>query len=215
MVWERPKTLVSGDVVVRALRRKDEEAWLDLRERNRAWLRPWEATEPPGRMPRSMGFTALVRRDRRQWRRGRSFNMVIVVHGRLVGRVCVTGIEWGSARTGSLGYWVDEGHAGRGIVPVAAALLTQQAFDLGLHRVEIATRPENAASLKVADKLGFRDEGVKRRYLYVDGGWRDHRTFALTVEEKRVGEVWEALKARRSRANSPDTPQPSGGEPEA
>jgi ribosomal-protein-alanine N-acetyltransferase len=141
-----------------------------------------------------MGFGALVRRDRRLWRHGRSLNMVIVVHGELLGRVCITGIEWGSARTGSLGYWIDEKHAGRGIVPLAAALLTQKGFDVGLHRVEIASRPENQASLRVANKLGFRDEGIRKRYLYVDGGWRDHRVFALTADEKRIGECWEALK---------------------
>ncbi|MBN2176395.1 MAG: GNAT family N-acetyltransferase [Demequinaceae bacterium] len=194
MTRSRPRALACGDVVVRPLRRKDEAAWLDLRERNRAWLRPWEATDPPGRMARGMGFGAMVRRDRLLWRRGRSFNMVIVVHGQLVGRVCITGIEWGSARTGSLGYWIDEKHAGRGIVPFAAALLTQQGFDLGLHRIEIATRPENQASLTVVNKLGFRDEGLRKRYLYVDGGWRDHRVFALTVDEKRTGEYWEMLK---------------------
>lgn len=199
MKRSRPRTLASGDVVVRALTNDDEEAWLGLRERNRAWLRPWEATEPPGRMSESVGFRTLVRRDRRLWEDGRSFNMVVSVLGELVGRVCITGIEWGSARTGSLGYWIDEKYAGRGIVPIAAALLTQQGFDLGLHRIEIATRPENNASLRVVDKLGFRDEGMRRRYLYVDGAWRDHRVFALTVDEKRVGEVWEALKTGRLR----------------
>jgi len=193
MSYRRPRALAYGDVVIRALAPGDERAWLDLRQRNRAWLRPWEATVPPGRMAKPIRFKALVRKDRRQWKHGRSLNMVIVVHGELVGRVCITGIEWGSARTGSLGYWIDEKHTGRGIVPRAAALLTQQGFDLGLHRVEVATRTENQSSIRVANKLGFRDEGIRKRYLYVDGGWRDHRVFALTVDEKRLGECWESL----------------------
>lgn len=196
MSYRRPRVLALGDVVVRALARGDEKAWLDLRQRNRAWLRPWEATAPPGRMVEPIKFRALVRTDRRLWKRGQSFNMVILVHGNIVGRVCITGIEWGSARTGSLGYWIDEKHAGRGIVPRAAVLLTQRGFDLGLHRIEIATRPENQSSIRVANKLGFRDEGIRQRFLYVDGGWRDHRIFALTVEEKRFGEYWEALQGR-------------------
>jgi ribosomal-protein-alanine N-acetyltransferase len=54
---------------------------------------------------------------------------------------------------------------------------------LGLHRMEINIRPENAASLRVVDKLGFRDEGLRVKYLHIDGAWRDHRTFALTSEE--------------------------------
>ena len=44
-------------------------------------------------------------------------------------------------------------------------------------------RPENTASLRVVDKLGFRDEGIRRRFLHIAGDWRDHRTFALTAEE--------------------------------
>src|SRR3712207_316746 len=56
-------------------------------------------------------------------------------------------------------------------------------FGLGLHRVEVNIRPENSASLRVAHKLGFRYEGRRRRYLHIDGDWRDHETFALTVED--------------------------------
>ena len=195
---QRPRALACGAIVVRALTRADEAEWFGLRDTNRAWLRPWEATEPPGRNVRPLGFGAMVRRDRKLWREGRSFNMVILFHGSLVGRVCITGIEWASARNGNLGYWIDEGHAGKGIVPVAAGLLVQQGFDVGLHRVEIATRPENKASVRVATKLGFRDEGLRKRYLYVDGAWRDHRVFALTAEEKRIGECWEAIRGRPS-----------------
>ena len=52
--------------------------------------------------------------------------------------------------------------------------------ELGLHRVEVNIRPENVASLAVVRKLGFRDEGLRARYLHINGAWRDHRTFALT-----------------------------------
>jgi ribosomal-protein-alanine N-acetyltransferase len=135
-------------------------------------------------------FEALVREDRRLWRKRRSINMAIVFDGKLVGRVCITGIEWGSARTGSLGYWIDQGHAGQGITPRACGLLAAFAFHEGLHRIEIAARPENEASLRVAKKLGFRDEGIRQHYLFIDGDWRDHHVYALTAREKRVGDFW-------------------------
>jgi ribosomal-protein-alanine N-acetyltransferase len=60
-------------------------------------------------------------------------------------------------------------------------------FGLGLHRVEIAIRPENTASLRVVEKLGFRLEGAAPRYLHIDGGWRDHQLYALTREEVPQG----------------------------
>jgi [ribosomal protein S5]-alanine N-acetyltransferase len=52
-----------------------------------------------------------------------------------------------------------------------------------LHRVEVDIRPENAASLRVVEKLGLRREGFYERFLDIDGGWRDHVAFAVTVEE--------------------------------
>ncbi len=67
---------------------------------------------------------------------------------------------------------------------------------MGLHRVEINIRPENTASLRVVAKLGFRDEGLRRSYLHIDGDWRDHRTFALTAGEVPGGLLarWRSLQ---------------------
>ena len=59
-------------------------------------------------------------------------------------------------------------------------------FGLGLHRVEIAIRPENAASLRVVEKLGFPEVGYAPRFLHIDGDWRDHRLFALTARTCRA-----------------------------
>ena len=90
--------------------------------------------------------------------------------------------------TATLGYWVDQDRAGRGIVPTAVALATDHCFKtLGLHRMEINIRPENAASLRVVEKLGFRDEGLRPRFLHINGEWADHRSFALTSEEVPEG----------------------------
>jgi ribosomal-protein-alanine N-acetyltransferase len=58
---------------------------------------------------------------------------------------------------------------------------------VGLHRVEIDVRPENTASLRVIEKLGFRYEGIKQRYIHINGDWRDHYIFALTAEEVPEG----------------------------
>ena len=116
--------------------------------------------------------------------------MVIEVGGALVGRVALTRIEWGAEKGGSIGYWVSESVAGRGIAPTAVALLVEHGFAVGLHRIEIAVRPENAASLRVVQKLHFREEGLRRSYPFIDGDWRDHRIFALTDAERRVGPFW-------------------------
>ena len=85
----------------------------------------------------------------------------------------------------------------------SVALVTDHCFTtVGLHRVEVNIRPENAASLRVVEKLGFRPEGLRERYLHINGAWRDHLTFALTA-----GEVPEGVLARWLRTRD-QTPSP-------
>ncbi|MGI8613634.1 MAG: GNAT family N-acetyltransferase [Nocardioidaceae bacterium] len=177
-----------GRVGVRPIRRGDGSAWRTVRARNVEWLRPWEATLPPGSALGSSTFAGMVREARRGAHRGTGLPFVTTYDGRLVGQVTVTGITWGSARWAQLGYWLDRALAGRGVTPVAVALVADHCFTaLRLHRLEIAVRPENQASLRVAEKLGFRREGEAPRYLHIDGAWRDHVLFGLTADEVAGG----------------------------
>lgn len=175
-------SLPAGALTVRPLRRRDARAWSAVRGRNGEWLEPWEATSPTGAPVAS--FAGYVSGARAQARAGTLMPFVVELDGHLVGQVTVAGIVRGSACTASIGYWIDEAVAGRGIMPAAVALVIDHCFaDGGLHRVEIAIRPENAPSLRVVAKLGLRDEGVRTRFLHIDGHWRDHRVFAVTTED--------------------------------
>jgi ribosomal-protein-alanine N-acetyltransferase len=186
-IW--PVTLESGDLVLRPIKLRDKAEWTRVRARNAAWLQPWEASSPAGQgeLPT---FGGMVRALNEQARAATALPFVITerMPGQskpaLVGQLTVSSIMWGSAMMASLGYWVDRDRAGRGIAPTAVAMVTDHCFrTLGLHRMEINIRPENAPSLRVVDKLGFRDEGLRPRYLHINGEWADHRSFALTAEE--------------------------------
>lgn len=121
--------------------------------------------------------------------------------GPLVGQLTVANIVWGSACSATIGYWLDRAVAGRGVMPTAVALATDHCFRVvGLHRIEINIRPENTASLRVVEKLGFRDEGVRVRLLHISGAWCDHRSFALTAEEVPEGLLarWHAAQSSNS-----------------
>jgi ribosomal-protein-alanine N-acetyltransferase len=150
---------------------------------NVGWLEPWEATQPePPTRPTS--YAQMLRMVGREARAGRMLPLAVLYEGRFVGQATVSGIQWGSLRSGQIGYWVDHRVAGRGIIPTAVALVTDHCLlALGLHRIEVNIRPENAASLRVVEKLGFRAEGLRERYLHIAGTWCDHLTFALTVED--------------------------------
>ncbi len=117
---------------------------------------------------------------------------VVTYDSVMVGQLTVTGITWGSARWAQIGYWIDEGHAGRGIMPTAVAMACDHCFgSMGLHRIEIAIRPENVASLRIVEKLGFTQVGLAQRYLHINGRWHDHLLFGLTAED-----VPEGVQAR-------------------
>ncbi len=181
-------TLQHGRVGVRPLRRSDASRWAQLRQGDAAWLSPWEATMPPGGATPVGSYRTMIGSMRRRARRGQAMPFAITWDGEMVGQVSVNGITWGSARWASIGYWIASGHAGRGITPTAVALVCDHLFSsVGLHRIEISVRPENVASLRVVEKLGFDEVGLARGYLHIAGDWRDHRVFQLRAEQAPGG----------------------------
>ncbi len=101
-------------------------------------------------------------------------------------------------------------------MPTAVALATDFCFlRLGLHRVEICIRPENVPSLRIVEKLGFRYEGLRRKYIHIDGGWRDHFAFALTVEDAPLGALrrWQIGEADPELARIPMADRIAAGAP--
>jgi ribosomal-protein-alanine N-acetyltransferase len=200
-----PVTLRHGPVQLAPMRTRDRAAWERVRLANADWLRPWEATLPPGAAVGPATYAGLVRTLTRQAREGRMLPWLVFwdpgggTPRQLAGQLTVSGIVGGSASWGQIGYWVDERLAGRGIIPTAVALAADYCFQvMHLHRIEIAIRPENTKSLRVVTKLGFRPEGLRPRYLHIDGDWRDHLVFALNAEEVPGGLLprWESLRPR-------------------
>jgi ribosomal-protein-alanine N-acetyltransferase len=199
---------------------RDAAIWREIRVGNAAWLRPWEPTNPETPLYRSSigPYVGMARTMRREARQGLALPWVVTYAGRFAGQLTVGGIVWGSARTGQVGYWIDQAAAGRGVIPTALAMAVDHCFFVvGLHRVEASIRPENQASRRVVEKLGFREEGLRRRYLHIDGAWRDHLCYALTAEDVRGGLLtrWRSVlgsqrAARGPVPGGPDWPQ-SGG----
>jgi ribosomal-protein-alanine N-acetyltransferase len=181
-----PAHLTAGAVELRAPKLRDGRAWSEVRLRNETWLTKWEPTSPHSWVDRnSMGaWPPLLSALRKAGRAGTMLPFVITYGGALVGQMNVSNIVHGVLRSCTVGYWVDREVAGRGIAPAALALVIDHCFTaVGLHRVEVDIRPENAASLRVVEKLGLRREGYYERFLDIDGGWRDHVAFAVTAEE--------------------------------
>lgn len=134
---------------------------------------------------------------RRQARDRRALPFAVTVDNVFAGQLTVTNIVGGSARWAQVGYWVDRRHAGQNVIPTAVALVVDYCLlELGLHRIEVAIRPENTASLRVVEKLGISEVGYAPGYLHIDGAWRDHRLFAITAEECGGGLLRRFLAGR-------------------
>jgi ribosomal-protein-alanine N-acetyltransferase len=174
--------LNDGAVGIRPIRLRDARALEKELLDNRTWLRQWEATSPHG--PATFDTRASIRSLQSSARAGHGLPFVMEYDGQLAGQLNVSSITYGSLASATLGYWVAERFAGKGVTPTSVALATDYCFfQLGLHRMEICIRPENGPSLRVVKKLGFRYEGLRRRYIHINGDWRDHFCFALVVEE--------------------------------
>lgn len=205
MTWRWPVTLhrrlPSGEqLTLRPLRRRDRAEFEALLTANAGWLRPWESTIPgaPGlSTPQTRPpFHHLRRTTDRAARDGLLLPLVIEVDGRMVGQVQLFDLLWGARRTGWAGYWLAREETGRGYATWALAVLLDHALlDVGLHRVEVAIRPENTASLRVVGRLGLREEGAQRGLMHVDGGWRDHRSFAVLAEDLDPGGLVGRLRS--------------------
>ncbi|MBW8768113.1 MAG: GNAT family N-acetyltransferase [Geodermatophilales bacterium] len=167
-----PARLSWGPVELHPLRRRDAAEWSRVRLANEDWLRPWE---PSSAVPWAIRHTPAAYRAMRAAVARRA-----------------------ALRSGYLGYWIDRRVAGRGMASLAVALVCDHAFGAaGLHRVQADIRPENLPSQRLVERLGFTAEGLLRRYLDIDGDWRDHRAYALLAEDLPGGVL------ARWRRNSP------------
>lgn len=187
-----PLEVRAGTVELRGPRLFDGSKWSKLRIRDRAYLEQWEPTAQEGWNERNatLSWPAQWSSLRAMARRGSTLPFMILVNGDVAGQITIGNIVRGSLLSAWIGYWVASDRAGGGVATAAVALLTDHAFrDAGLHRLEATVRPENAASIRVLTKSGYREEGLFKRYLDVAGQWRDHLCFALTTEEAPDGLV--------------------------
>lgn len=180
-------TLRGERVTLRPLVVGDFAQWQVVRIANRDWLAKWEPTQlhaaVEGVETRS-GFLARCRARERERQLGTGYGYGIFLGRRFSGEINLSGVQRGPFQSGSVGYWIDEAVAGQGLVPEAMTLLLRYAFeDLCLHRVQVAIIPRNAASRRVVEKLGLREEGLAVGYLEINGVWEDHLRFAITAQE--------------------------------
>lgn len=183
-----PPTVHGNGVLLRTPQISDYSNWANLREASRDFLTPWEPTWPPDDLTRG-AFRLRLKRYAEDLRGDLAYPFFVfrAVDNELVGGVTLGNIRRGCAQSGSLGYWMGEPYAGRGLMSAAVSALLPFAFDaLRLHRVEAACLESNAASIRLLEKTGFQREGHARQYLCINGIWQDHLLFARLAADRVI-----------------------------
>lgn len=193
-LWQRafgdppPAALAVGHrLYLRRPRVGDYEQWAALRAQSRAFLTPWEPSWPRDALTRD-SFRRRVRRAAQEWRdeTGYGFFLVRLSDDALLGGITLGSVRRGVSQSATLGYWLGEPYARQGFMTEGVNCVLDFAFDrLGLRRVEAACVPTNVASRRLLAKCGFREEGLAREYLKINGRWMDHVLFAILASDSR------------------------------
>lgn len=177
-----PLDRVEGEgVLLRRPELGDFEEWARLRGRSRAFLTPWEPAWAIDELTRA-AYRRRLKRYQVEAREGGAAPFFVFrdEDGALVGGCNLSDIRRGVKQSCNLGYWAGEPFRRRGYTRAAVRAAVAFAFGaLDLHRIEAACVPSNEPSRRLLEGVGFRQEGVARAYLKINGAWRDHVLYAL------------------------------------
>jgi ribosomal-protein-alanine N-acetyltransferase len=164
-------------VMLRAVRADDEDEYLERVRASRRMHRPWAYLADTPEAFRELLVRAAAPSEA-------IYLICRVEDGAIVGIASLSQIFLGNFRNAYLGYSVFSPFDGRGYMTEGLRMVLKEAFgSLELHRVEANIQPDNARSIALAERVGFRREGFSPRYLKIGGRWRDHVRYAMLAEE--------------------------------
>lgn len=169
--------------VTRLARIEDAAELADLERANRAHLAPWEPSRDQDYYTVDT-YQATLAQQLERHASGLALPLVIVdENGGIVGRITLHSIVRGALQSATLGYWLSEAAAGRGLAGAALGELIAASFgELRLHRLEAGTMLHNVRSQRVLERHGFARSGVAPRFLRIAGAWEDHALYQLLNE---------------------------------
>lgn len=169
-----PEPLLVEGVRIRVVRPSDAERLSVAYQLNREHLAPWEPRRNEEFFT-AAGQAASIESKLALFIAGSDVPWLLLDAGCVVGVMTLSGIVRGPFLSAHIGYWVDKQYVGRGVGSAAVAYAVDVArTELGLHRLQAATLPHNAASQKILMRSGFEGIGLAPAYLKIAGAWQDH-----------------------------------------
>lgn len=189
----RPETpiLQGNQHLLRLARHGDYRQWMNLRAESRTFLQPWEPTWRDDELSEA-SFRSRVNRGVDEFRAGYAVPFLLFARAdmSLLGGLTIGYIRRGAAQSCMIGYWMGERHAGHGHMLAALQIAIPYIYgQLQLHRIEAACIPENWKSVRLLEKAGFEREGLLRKYLKINGEWRDHVMFSRLPDDGEFGKM--------------------------
>jgi len=175
------KKLTGERVFLRPPKRRDALKWQKLRMSSKSFLVPWEPSWDASSCTRR-AYLRYFKNSNYLANMDRAYSFLIFKTDdkTLLGGINIGNVRRGVSQSASLGYWIGEKYSRNGYMKEALKLLIPSLFvDLRLNRIEAATLEENIASKNLLKKIGFKKEGVLRKYLKINGNWRDHILYGL------------------------------------
>lgn len=173
------------EVYLRYPRIGDYLRWAKLRGESREFLAKWEPVWADDELTKG-AFRRRIKRYHKETRLDSAYVFFVfrASDDALMGGCTLSNVRRGVTQCCALGYWIGVRFARKGYMTDAIGALIPFVFaTLGLHRIEAACLPENEASRSLLTKAGFREEGLARKYLLINGEWSDHVLFALLEDE--------------------------------
>lgn len=164
-------------LTLRNLTPEHTEEMLDYYIRNEEHLRQYEPTRDSSFYTYE-GQKEILTESFRQFIDGTSIDLGIFKDDKLIGKIKLSNIVYGILRSAFVGYSIDKEYQGHGYMKEVLSEVCSYAFEeMGLHRLEASTLLENNRSQSVLNACGFNELGINKKYLYINGEWRDHKIF--------------------------------------
>lgn len=188
-----PTQLVTERLLLRAPALGFAAAVGDYQRRNQAHFARWDPPYPADYFEHAATVDRLAQGEQ-AFAEGSGYRYWFSLReepGRVIGQANVSQIARAAFQNAMLGYSLDQAVQGAGLMQEALRAIVAQMFGatIRLHRIQAAVRPENLRSRAVLQSLGFAQEGLSRRYLFIAGQWRDHEVFALLNPDWPVDEA--------------------------
>lgn len=164
-------------LILKVLEKSCAEMVLDYYLRNKSFLEEWEAIKSAEFYTKEYQEKQLES-ELSNIENKRSFRVWLFKKedsSRIIGSIGFNNIVWGAFLSCHLGYKLDKDEINKGYMTEAIQKGIEVMFnEFGLHRIEANIMPKNKRSLRVAEKLGFYNEGLAYKYLKINGKWEDH-----------------------------------------